>query len=76
MSRLLAASVLALSLAAGTAAQAQSYTAPAGIPAATAPGGAAVYESGRGWTGSTASTYDRLTTGSVTRDTRVPAARR
>lgn len=41
MSRLVAASVLALSLTAGlsSAASAQSYNAPAGIPAVTAPGG-------------------------------------
>lgn len=41
MSRVLAASALALSLVAGlpTAASAQSYMAPAGIPAVTAPGG-------------------------------------
>lgn len=41
MSRILTASALALSLVAGlpAAAFAQSYTAPAGIPAVTAPGG-------------------------------------
>jgi len=41
MTRLVTASALALSLAAGlsSAASAQSYNAPAGIPAATAPGG-------------------------------------
>lgn len=41
MSRILAASALALSLVAGLtgAASAQSYNAPAGIPSATAPGG-------------------------------------
>ncbi|MCJ2082609.1 hypothetical protein [Methylobacterium sp. J-090] len=41
MSRILAASALALSLVAGVtgAASAQSYTAPAGIPSVTAPGG-------------------------------------
>ncbi|GJE57023.1 MULTISPECIES: hypothetical protein [Methylobacterium] len=41
MSRILAASALALSLVAGlpAAASAQSYNAPAGIPAVTAPGG-------------------------------------
>lgn len=41
MSRILAASALTLALVAGlpAAASAQSYNAPAGIPAATAPGG-------------------------------------
>nr|WP_183507743.1 hypothetical protein [Methylobacterium brachythecii] len=41
VSRILTASVLALSLVAGlpAVASAQSYTAPAGIPAAAAPGG-------------------------------------
>ena len=41
MSRILTASALVLSLVAGlpAAASAQSYTAPAGIPAVTAPGG-------------------------------------
>ncbi|KQT61025.1 hypothetical protein ASG52_17465 [Methylobacterium sp. Leaf456] len=41
MTRLVTASALALSLVAGlsSAASAQSYNAPAGIPAATAPGG-------------------------------------
>ena len=41
MSRILTASALAFSLVAGlpAAASAQSYTAPAGIPAVTAPGG-------------------------------------
>lgn len=39
MSRFVSATLVALSLIAGTAAQAQSYTAPAGIPARVAPGG-------------------------------------
>ena len=40
MTRLVTAALIALSLAAGSAAQAQSYTAPAGIPTQAAPGGA------------------------------------
>ncbi|SFM32923.1 hypothetical protein [Methylobacterium pseudosasicola] len=75
MSRLLAASVLALTLAANTTAQAQSYTAPAGIPAAAAPGGASVSEPSRAWTGGAAIASDRLTTGSVTRNGRGAARR-
>ncbi|WP_267359570.1 MULTISPECIES: hypothetical protein [unclassified Methylobacterium] len=75
MSRLLVASVLALTFAAITAAQAQSYTAPAGIPAAAAPGGASASEPSRPWTGGAVNASDRLTTGSVTRNGRGAARR-
>ncbi|GEP11163.1 hypothetical protein [Methylobacterium gnaphalii] len=61
MSRLLAASALVLTLAAGSA-QAQSYTAPAGIPAAAAPGNS---DAVRGWSRNASGTFDGLTTGSV-----------
>ncbi|GJE25359.1 hypothetical protein [Methylobacterium organophilum] len=40
MSRLVSAALVALSLVAGSAAQAQSFTAPAGIPVQAAPGAA------------------------------------
>lgn len=76
MYRLLTASVLALSCTVNTAAEAQSYTAPAGIPAAAAPGGASVSEPVRPWTGGAATADDRLTTGSVTRNSRGTAVRR
>jgi hypothetical protein len=74
MSRILTVSVLALSLAAGVtgAASAQSYNAPAGIPAATAPGGqfdatgTARHSTARDSRLGTLST-DSLTTGSVQR---------
>ena len=39
MTKILAVTLVAASLVAGTAAQAQSYNAPAGIPTQTAPGG-------------------------------------
>ena len=39
MTKIFSAVLVAASLVAGTAAQAQSYTAPAGIPTQTAPGG-------------------------------------
>ena len=39
MTKILSAVLVAASLVAGTAAQAQSYNAPAGIPTQTAPGG-------------------------------------
>jgi hypothetical protein len=64
MSRLLAASALVFALAAGSA-QAQSYTAPAGIPAATAPGNS---DAARGWSRNVSGTFDGLTTGSVSQE--------
>ncbi|WP_375462755.1 hypothetical protein [uncultured Methylobacterium sp.] len=87
MSRILTASVLALSLlTAGTAAQAQSYTAPAGIPAQAAQSGAA-WQNGTSRYGSdrfgddrrtsvAPSADDALTTGSVVRSRRGEPTRR
>ncbi|GJE57002.1 MULTISPECIES: hypothetical protein [Methylobacterium] len=68
MTRLLTASALALALvgAVPAAALAQSYNAPAGIPAQAAPGTSVEQGAGHGWTAATPGTYDSLTTGSVT----------
>lgn len=70
----LATAALAFGLvaAAPAAALAQSYTAPAGIPADTAPGAATGFQ--RAWTAPAAT--DVQTTGSVARPNRVPATRR
>ena len=76
MSRVLSASALALSLiVAGTAAQAQSYTAPAGIPASAAPGGSSVVV-GRAWSAPTAGTYNSFLAAPAQRGHRGEAVRR
>lgn len=68
MTRILATSVLSLALLAGaSAAQAQSYNAPAGIPATTAPGSSVEVNVGRNRSATTPGTYDSLSTGSTVR---------
>ena len=68
MTRFLATSALTLSLLAGaSAAQAQSYNAPAGIPSATAPGSSVEVNVGRSWSTTAPGAYDSLTTGSTAR---------
>lgn len=69
MTRLISASALVLSLLTGSAALAQSYTAPAGIPAAAAPGSVVVDRgvADRGRTVGAPGSEDGLTTGSVAR---------
>ena len=70
MSRTLTASVLALALTAvlpATSALAQSYTAPAGIPAGTAPGSNSGRNVERSWNAVPTNAYDAMSTGSVGR---------